>query len=426
MLPWQNTTAHHEREAFIAAWQEGKETVASLAQHFGVSRKTAHKFINRFRAAGADGLLDRSRAPRAPHNATPQEVVDLLIQAKREDSAFGPKKLVPLLRAAYPHLRWPAPSTAGAILDRAGLVRRRRRRRRTAPWHDPFQQAVHPNDCWCTDFKGWVRTGDGVRIDPLTIQDARSRYLLACQALLRPAFHQVRPVFERTFREYGLPLVIRSDNGPPFASTALGGLTQLAVWFVKLGVIPERIQPGHPEQNGRLERFHRTLHEETLNPVGPTPARQQRVFDSYLLPVQPPAAARGLGPDAPGGPLPSFATTLSPHGREPGLRRRRHRPPCPDQWRNQVGRRSPLPERSPHRRAGGACPTRRPLLDDSVRPLGDRPAGRPPKEHPAHPRHRVTHVTGLVLPMCPVAQRGPVREHRPSAGRPHVRVWLAC
>ena len=167
MLPWQNTTAHHEREAFIAAWQEGKETVAALAHHFGVSRKTAHKFINRFRAAGADGLLDRSRAPRAPHNATPQEVVALLIEAKRADAALGPKKLVPLLRAAYPHLRWPAPSTAGAILDRAGLVRRRRRRRRTAPWHDPFQQAVHPNDCWCTDFKGWVRTGDGVRIDPL-------------------------------------------------------------------------------------------------------------------------------------------------------------------------------------------------------------------------------------------------------------------
>ena len=137
MLPWQNTTAHDEREAFIAAWQEGEETVAALAHHFGVSRKTAHKFINRFRAVGPDGLLDRSRAPRAPHNATPQEVVDLLIQAKRADVALGPKKLVPLLRAAYPHLRWPAPSTAGGILDRAGLVRRRRRRRRTAPSSKP-------------------------------------------------------------------------------------------------------------------------------------------------------------------------------------------------------------------------------------------------------------------------------------------------
>ena len=282
MLPWQNTTAHNQRETFIAAWLAGKETVASLAQHFGINRKTAHKFINRFRAAGADGLLDRSRAPHAPHNATPQDVVDLLIQAKREDTALGPKKLTPILQAAYPHLPWPAPSTAGAILDRAGLVRRRRRRRRTAPWQDPFQQAAQPNDCWCTDFKGWVRTGDGVRIDPLTIQDARSRYMLACQALLRPTFHQVRPVLERTFREFGLPLVIRSDNGPPFASTALGGLTQLAVWFVKLGVIPERIQPGHPEQNDPLERFHRTLNEEVLNSVQPTPTRQQLAFDSYL------------------------------------------------------------------------------------------------------------------------------------------------
>ena len=216
MLPWQNTTAHEEREAFIAAWQEGEESVAALAQHFGVSRKT-DKFINRFRAAGAEGLLDRSRAPRAPHNATPQEVVDLLIQAKRADAALGPKKLVPLLRAAYPHLRWPAPSTAGAILDRAGLVRRRRRRRRTAPWHDPFQQAVHPNDCWCTDFKGWVRPATASASTP---SPSRTPVPATCSPVRRcaVAFHQVRPVFERTFREYGLPLVIRSDNGPPFAA----------------------------------------------------------------------------------------------------------------------------------------------------------------------------------------------------------------
>ena len=193
--------------------------------------------------------------------------------------SWSPSSAPPIPTSAGPLPAPRAPSSIGPVSSAAGGVVAARPR-----GHDPFQQAVHPNDCWCTDFKGWVRTGDGVRIDPLTIQDARSRYLLACQALLRPAFHQVRPVFERTFREYGLPLVIRSDNGPPFASTALGGLTQLAVWFVKLGVIPERIQPGHPEQNGRLERFHRTLNEEALNPVGPTPARQQRVFDCLPAP----------------------------------------------------------------------------------------------------------------------------------------------
>ena len=282
MLPWQDTTALDQREAFIAAWRKGEETVTSLAHNFGISRKTAHKFINRFVEAGHDGLLDRSRAPHSVHNATPQDVVDLLIQAKREDPAFGPKKLLPLLQATYPHLHWPAPSTAGAILDRVGLVHRRRTRRRTPSWQEPFRQATQPNDCWCTDFKGWVRTGNGVRIDPLTIQDASSRYMLTCQILLHPTFHQVRPVFERTFREFGLPRVIRSDNGTPFASTALGGLSQLAVWFVKLGIIPERIQPGHPEQNGRLERFHRTLDEEALNPIQATPRRQQLTVNSFL------------------------------------------------------------------------------------------------------------------------------------------------
>ena len=338
MLPWQNTTAHHEREAFIAAWQEGEETVAALAHHFGVSRKTAHKFINRFRAAGTEGLLDRSRAPRAPHNATPQEVVDLLIEAKRADAALGPKKLVPLLRAAYPHLRWPAPSTAGAILDRAGLVRRRRRRRRTAPWHDPFQQAVHPNDCWCTDFKGWVRTGDGVRIEPphhpgrplplparlsgaapprlppgpsrLRAHLPRVRTPPRHPLRQRPAFRQHRPRRPESARR-----LVRQARRHPGAHPAGTPRTER----------PPRAVPPHPERGGpQPRRAH----------PGPAAAGLRLL----PVPVQPPAAARGLGPDAPGGPLPSFATTLSPHGREPGLRRRRDRPPRPDQWRDQVGR----------------------------------------------------------------------------------------
>lgn len=282
MLPWQNTTLYGQRKALIDAWEEGEDSVADLARCFHISRKTAHKFINRYIEDGEDGLHDRSRAPHLHPTAIPPEVADRIVQAKHAHPRLGPKKLIAILRRDDPATSWPAPSTAGVILDHAGLVRRRPRRRRRIPlWQDAFSPAARPNDCWCTDFKGWVRTADGVRIDPLTLQDASSRYLLACEALLHPSFHEVRPVFELAFREYGLPRVIRSDNGPPFATTALGGLSRFAVWLLRLGVIPQRIQPGHPEQNGRLERLHRTLNEDALNPVQPNPSRQQLRFDAF-------------------------------------------------------------------------------------------------------------------------------------------------
>ena len=160
-------------------------------------------------------------------------------------------------------------------------MQRRKRRRHGAPWSEPFAAAEHPNDVWSIDFKGWFRTADGVRIDPLTVQDAASRYLLACDGLLHPNRPQVRQVLERAFREYGLPWAIRADNGPPFASVGLGSLTPLAVWWVKLGIVPERIEPGHPEQNGRLERLHRTLKAETASPPQSTRGKQQRAFDTF-------------------------------------------------------------------------------------------------------------------------------------------------
>ncbi len=155
------------------------------------------------------------------------------------------------------------------------------RRRRTAPWSEPFVQAEHPNDLWCIDLKGWFRMGNGVRVDPLTVEDASSRYLLACHGLRQPRGSQARPVLERAFREYGLPRAIRTDNGSPFASVGLGGLSSLAVWWVKLGILPERIEPGHPEQNGRLERLHRTLKAETANPPQSTWRRQQQAFQVF-------------------------------------------------------------------------------------------------------------------------------------------------
>ena len=281
VMPWKESSAACEQRVFIERWLTGGETVSELCRRFGISRKTGYKRINRFKECGFDGLGDRSSAPHSHPNATSLEVARQLIEAKRAHSTWGPKKLVAWLRAELPEAPWPAPSTAGEILDRAGLVKRRRRRRRGAQWSEPFTEAVDANDVWCTDFKGWFQTRDGTRIDPLTVQDTASRYLLTCAGLDRPRTPQVRRVLYRTFREYGLPRAIRTDNGPPFASVGLGGLTTLSVWWIKLGITPERIEPGHPEQNGRLERLHRTLKQETTDPPRPSQQSQQRAFDTF-------------------------------------------------------------------------------------------------------------------------------------------------
>ena len=243
------------RLRFIERHAAGEETVAELCRKFGISRKTGYKLISRYESYGEDGLLELSRAPHHHPNATPRQVAERIVEAKRERPTWGPKKIVARLRSIEPDVPWPSPSTASGILGRAGLVRRRKRRRRATRWGEPFAHAQHPNDVWSVDLKGWFRTGDGKRIDPLTAQDAMSRYLLACDGLERPTGPEVKRSLKRAFREYGLPRVIRTDNGPPFASVGLGSLTPLSAWWVKLGIVPERIEPGHPEQNGRLERF---------------------------------------------------------------------------------------------------------------------------------------------------------------------------
>ena len=281
MLPWRDASPESERLRFIERYLSGEESVAELSRQFGVSRKTAYGSINRYKVEGEAGLLDRSRAPHHHPNATPPELVDRIVEVKREHPRWGPKKVMGWLRLMEPETSWPAPSTAGVILDRAGLVKRRRRRRRSAPWGEPFSGALRPNDVWSIDFKGWFRTADGVRIDPLTVQDAASRYLLACDGLERPNGSEAKRVLERVFGEYGLPRAIRTDNGVPFASVGLGGLSPLSVWWVKLDIIPERIEPGHPEQNGRLERLHRTLKTETAAPPQANRRRQRGAFDRF-------------------------------------------------------------------------------------------------------------------------------------------------
>lgn len=271
-----------ERVQMVILYETGRYTVTELAYHFRVSRKTAHKWLGRFADEGISGLDERSRAPHRHPKSTPAEVVLAVVRAKQAHPTWGPAKLTPCPDEAPEVIKaWPAVSTRGRILGLHGLVTRRRHRRRASPWFHPFLGADRPNNVWCADFKGWIRTGDGTRCDPLTISDACSRMFLCCEILTKPDYTHVRPVFERVFREYGLPLAIRTDNGPPFASVSVGGLSLLSVWWIKLGIMPERIKPGHPEQNGRHERLHRTLKQEVMNPPASTPQAQQERCNSF-------------------------------------------------------------------------------------------------------------------------------------------------
>jgi len=281
-LSWKVTGPMQERERFIQAYLTRRYTVTELAEAFGVSRKTAHKALRRYAHDGPAGLADRPHAAHSHPNATPAAVAAAIIREKQAHPTWGPLKLLP--KAADPPevvAAWPAPSTRGAILARAGLTQRRRSRKHVPPSSQPFSACDRPNAVWCADFKGWFRTEDGQRCDPLTVSDAYSRMLLCCRALRRPDYAHVRPALEAVFREYGLPDAIRTDNGPPFASVAVGGLSRLAVWWVKLGIQPERIDPGHPEQNGRHERMHLTLKQECCRPAAATPAAQQLRFDAF-------------------------------------------------------------------------------------------------------------------------------------------------
>jgi putative transposase len=265
-MPWKETCPMDQKMQMIADHISGDYTISELAREYEVSRKTIYKWVRRYQAAGPSGLEGHSRAPRSHPNATPIEVAREIVAAKLRHERWGPRKLVVWLEERCPGERWPAAGTAGEILKRAGLVRSRRRKRRTPSYIQPFSECRRPNAVWSADFKGQFRTGDGRLCYPLTIYDNYSRYILAVRVLKHPTFEEVKPWFEKAFEEYGLPQAIRTDNGAPFASVGLGGLSRLAVWFIKLGIRPERIERGHPEQNGRHERMHRSLKEATASP----------------------------------------------------------------------------------------------------------------------------------------------------------------
>lgn len=279
-MPFRETGVEEETMRFIAACLKNEATMTERCAAFGISREWGYELLKRFRAKGPAGLVPHSKAPHRHGQAMPTAVAAAILGLRCERPSWGPKKLRAVLAEQAPEVDWPAHSTIGDLLRREGLSQPRKRRRTPVPVTQPFAPVRGPNDLWCIDFKGWFRTRDGKRCDPLTLTDADSRFLLACR-IVEPTTEGVSPVVERALREHGLPLAIRSDNGPPFASTGAGGLTTLAVHWVKLGIRLERTDPGSPQQNGRHERMHATLKEETANPPAETPVVQQAAFDRF-------------------------------------------------------------------------------------------------------------------------------------------------
>lgn len=280
-MPWRETHVVEERMKFVAARLAQEFPMSELCAAFGISRKTGYKWLERYERWGPAGLSDASRAPQEQTRRTPAEVVALVVRARRAHPSWGPRKLRVILAREYPTLAVPAPSTIGDILKHQGLVAPRRQRR-AAPRATPTGLGVAqaPNDIWGADFKGWFRTRDGQRCDPLTLSDLFSRFQLRCQLVAACRTDLVWEVFVSAFEEYGLPAALRTDNGPPFASTGLARLSQLGVRCLRLGIRLERIRPGAPQENGCHERMHRTLGEVT-RPPRETPAAQQRAFTAF-------------------------------------------------------------------------------------------------------------------------------------------------
>lgn len=280
-MPWNRTDSINERLRFVAQSQEGLYSHAELCERYGVSRQTGYATLSRYAELGVDGLKDRSHAPvHCPHRIS-EGMRAVLLDARRAHPTWGPRKILAWLRPQHPEQVLPAASTVGDLYSRERLVERRPRRRK---WSQPGRTRVAvngANDLWTIDFKGEFRTRDGQRCYPLTIADGHTRFLLAVDALPSTAHAGAREVIERVFREYGLPAVIRSDNGGPFSTKAIAGLSRLNVWWTQLGIKQDRIPLGRPDQNGAHERMHRTLKQQTVWPPAADALAQQKRFDTF-------------------------------------------------------------------------------------------------------------------------------------------------
>ena len=281
-MPWMETCSMMERMRFVDGAQTGAYSVLELCERHGVSRKTGYKWLRRFGQEGPEGLKDRSRRPHRSPNRTPEEVEALLIEVRERHPRWGPEKLLAVVKRQHPALELPARSTVAAILKREGLIKSRRKMRRRRHPGPPTREVTAANELWTADFKGQFKTLDGSWCFPLTVADEHTRYLLACDGMTSTKGRSVRAVFDRLFRRHGLPQGIRTDNGTPFVvSHAIHGLSSLSVWWIQLGIRPERIEPGKPQQNGRHERMHRTLKDETVCPPANSLTAQQERFDAF-------------------------------------------------------------------------------------------------------------------------------------------------
>jgi transposase InsO family protein len=280
-MPWSETSPMKERIRFIADFQRDLFSTCELCDRYHISRKTGYKWLGRFEENGPKGLEERSRKPlHCPHK-TPDHVEQEIIQARLRHPTWGAKKLLILLQRRHLDWQWPAISTVCDIIKRNGLVKKSRRQPRQGHSGKPNTPMDRPNAVWTTDFKGEFKTLDGYYCYPLTVVDGFSRFLLGCQGLYSTSYEASKPVFVRLFKEFGLPNIIRSDNGVPFATTAIARLSKLSVWWIRLGIFPELIEPAHPQQNGRHERMHRTLKEETTHPPAANQRAQQRKFNDF-------------------------------------------------------------------------------------------------------------------------------------------------
>lgn len=282
-MPWRESQVEEERFKFILAVQAGDHSFKELCHQFGISRPTGYKWWQRYsEARDPQVLVNQSRAPHRVRSKIKYDQEQLIIDYRRRHPSWGPEKIIAKLTKDFPRRKWPAISTAGRVLKRNNLIKPKKKRRKTPEYTKPFSKVTAPNQLWCIDFKGHFKTKDGKKVYPLTITDAFIRYILCCEALKNPDYYEVGKTMDKVFKKHGLPEAIRSDNGTPFASTGVGGLTKLSVWWVKLGIKHERIEPGKPQQNGRHERMHRTLKNEACRNPGINIFGQKIKFKKFV------------------------------------------------------------------------------------------------------------------------------------------------
>lgn len=279
-MAWEKFKLEEQKLQVIEAYINGDASMTAICERYGISTKTAYKWYNRYLNLGYEGLNDLSKAPHEPYCLFTEDQIQRAIDLKRRRLTWGPKKILAKLLEIYPNEKWPSPTRLYEIFKEFHLVTKRRIKRRI-PATAPLGHITKCNDTWAVDLKGWFLTGDGFKCEPLTITDCESRFLINCTHLDKHSVEYVWPVFDLAFREYGLPNRVRSDNGPPFGSLGIGRLTGLSVNLIKAGVIPEWINPGHPEENGRHERFHLTLQQEVATPSKGTLALQIQALESF-------------------------------------------------------------------------------------------------------------------------------------------------